>query len=281
MEQLVLNNELALRVGVAAGIFLVMGLWEAIAPRRHRVYPRIQRWGRNLGLVLCGAVLLRLVVPVAAVAVAVTMREQNFGLFNLIDLPVIVEVVVAVVLLDFGIYLQHVISHKIPLLWRLHRVHHADPDFDVTTALRFHPIEIVLSMLYKFALIALLGPSAMAVVLFEIVLNGTAMFNHSNVTLGKSIDRVVRLLLVTPDMHRVHHSIIPVETNSNYGFSLAVWDRLFGTYRAQPREGHDNMTIGMPLAGGYFTCVQLTRMLGLPFFHPSAEPPPRHIETNN
>ncbi len=246
-----------------------MAVWEWWLPCRKLHYSRRIRWFGNLGLLLVGVVLLRLIVPVAAVSIAAVAQANGWGVFNLIDIATVPAVVASVVLLDLAIYFQHVISHHVPLLWRIHRVHHADPDFDVTTALRFHPIEIVLSMLFKFVLVLALGPPLVAVVIFEILLNGTAMFNHGNVSLPKSIDRGLRCLLVTPDMHRVHHSIHGNETNRNFGFSIALWDRLFGTYQAQPQAGHLSMTIGLPLSlshkGKYHTCVNLLRMLLLPF----------------
>ncbi|MCV2891123.1 sterol desaturase family protein [Ruegeria aquimaris] len=184
-------------------------------------------------------------LPLLAVGAALDASAHGWGLFNHLDWPASVEVVLVVLVLDFTIWAQHLITHKVPVLWRLHRVHHADTDIDVTTAIRFHPVEIALSMLLKIGLVYLLGPSALAVVLFEILLNGTALFNHSNLRLSLALDAALRKVLVTPDMHRVHHSVLREEHDSNYGFALSIWDRMMGTYVAQPAKGHDKMTIGL------------------------------------
>ena len=205
----------------------------------------MMRWINNLGLVALNTVLLRLLFPAAAVGIAAFAADQGWGLLNYFQTPAWLAIPAAVIAMDFVIWLQHVMVHAIPLLWRLHRVHHADPDYDVTTGARFHPIEIILSMLIKFATILLLGPPVVAVIIFEVLLNATAMFNHGNVRLPTGIDRVLRWFVVTPDMHRVHHSVEDDETNSNFGFNLPWWDRLFGTYRDQPRGGHEGMTIGI------------------------------------
>ena len=190
-------------------------------------------------------ILVRIIFPTAAVGAALVCEAQGWGLFNAVAIPFAVAVLVSVILLDLAIYLQHALFHAVPALWRLHRMHHADLDIDVTTGVRFHPVEILLSLLIKFAVIALLGAPALAVLTFEVLLNATSMFNHSNVRMPAPVDRIVRLLVVTPDMHRVHHSIVRTETNSNFGFNFPWWDRLFGTYRAQPAAGHDGMTIGV------------------------------------
>ncbi len=245
MEDLILGNEPAIRLSFFFGVFVVMALWEAAVPRRARSFSRWARWPSNLGIVVLNTVLLRLLFPVAAVGVAVIAEERGWGVFNAFDVPRELAAVGAVVLMDFAIYLQHVLFHAVPALWRLHRMHHADLDYDVTTGARFHPIEIVLSMLIKLAVVATLGAPAVAVVVFEVLLNATAMFNHANVRLPLGLDGLVRLALVTPDMHRVHHSVRPDEANSNFGFSLTWWDRFFGTYRARPRDGHEGMTIGL------------------------------------
>jgi sterol desaturase/sphingolipid hydroxylase (fatty acid hydroxylase superfamily) len=234
-----------LRLGVFLGVLAIMALWELLAPRRRRDIPRVIRWSNNLALVVIDTIVLRLTFPILAVALAVMAQERGWGLFNFIDAPAWVAVLASVIILDLVIYLQHVMFHAVPALWRLHRMHHADLDFDVTTGLRFHPIEIVLSMGIKLAMVLVLGPPAVAVLIFEVLLNATAMFNHSNVRLPLVVDRVLRLVMVTPDMHRVHHSILPEETNSNFGFNLPWWDRLLGTYKAQPAAGHDAMTIGI------------------------------------
>ncbi len=244
-NEFIMSNEAVIRLSFFLGIFVVMALWEFIAPRRALTVSKVVRWTNNLGLVFLNTLLLRLLFPAAAVGMAAFASEQDWGLLNYYDVSPVVAVMTSVVVMDFIIYLQHVMVHAIPVLWRLHRVHHADLDYDVTTGARFHPIEIILSMLIKFATIVLLGPPVVAVVIFEVVLNATAMFNHSNVRLNLVVDKWLRLFVVTPDMHRVHHSVEDDETNSNFGFSLPWWDRLFGTYRDQPRGGHENMTIGI------------------------------------
>ncbi|MFA7387079.1 MAG: sterol desaturase family protein, partial [Thiohalobacteraceae bacterium] len=227
IEAFVRANEAPIRLGFFLGIFAIMALWELAAPRRPLTQSKGGRWGNNIGLVVFNTVLLRLVFPAAAVGMALFAREQGWGVLNYFEVPYVLAVIGAVLVLDFFIWLQHVMVHAVPALWRLHRVHHADLDFDVTTGARFHPIEILLSMGIKFAVIAVLGPPVLAVILFEILLNATSMFNHSNVRIPVGIDRVLRLFVVTPDMHRVHHSIEDDETNSNFGFNLPWWDRLF------------------------------------------------------
>lgn len=238
-------DETAIRLGVFTGVLVAMMLLEALFPRRPRSHPRLRRWPANLGIVALDSALVRLVFPVAAVGMAEIAAERGWGLFNLVAVPGWLAFVVSFFILDLAIWAQHVVLHKVPLLWRLHRMHHADLDFDVTTALRFHPAEILLSMVIKMALVTALGPPAAAVIAFEVALNATAMWNHANFRLPIGLDRILRLMLVTPDMHRVHHSWRREETNSNYGFNFPWWDRLFGTYRAQPVDGHDGMTIGL------------------------------------
>lgn len=245
MTELLLENEPLIRMGFFLGILLVMAGWEVAAPRRRREIPRLIRWSNNFAVVVVDTLLVRLAFPVAAVGLAVVAADRGWGLFNVFSVPAWLAIIVSVAILDLAIYLQHVMFHAVPALWRLHRMHHADLEFDVSTGLRFHPVEILLSMGIKFAVIAVLGPPAIAVLIFEVLLNGTAMFNHSNVRLPLAFDRILRLFVVTPDMHRVHHSIHPSETNSNFGFNLPWWDRLLGTYRAQPRDGHEAMTIGI------------------------------------
>ncbi|MDX1698011.1 MAG: sterol desaturase family protein, partial [Thiohalobacterales bacterium] len=208
----------------------------------------------------------RLLFPAAAVGVALYAQSRGWGLLNLLDMPAWLAIVIAVVLLDLAIYVQHFTFHAVPLLWRLHRVHHADLDFDVTTGARFHPIEIILSMLIKFGVIILLGAPVLAVVIFEVLLNATSMFNHGNVRIPRALDRLIRLFIVTPDMHRVHHSHRDYETNSNFGFNLSCWDRLFGTYRDQPVDGHTGMVIGIDTWRDPAHCVRLPGLLLLPFF---------------
>ncbi len=245
MVDLILDNEPAIRLTAFLGVFAAMATWEALAPRRRRAFGRLARWPSNIGIVALNTIVLRLLFPTAAVGFALLAEARGWGLLNVVALPFWLEFAIAVLLLDLAIYLQHVMFHAVPALWRLHRMHHADLDFDVTTGARFHPVEIVLSMIIKFMVVAALGPPAVAVLVFEVLLNGTAMFNHANARLPLAVDRWLRWLVVTPDMHRVHHSIVPRETNSNFGFNLPWWDRLFGTYRAQPAAGHEAMTIGL------------------------------------
>ena len=240
-------SETTIRLGAFFGIFAAMALWEIAAPMRARVLARSRRWATNWAISIANAgvtALMKAGLGAAAVLAAADAADNGIGVFNNLDWPFWVEVLVVFVLLDFAIWLQHLLSHKIPILWRLHRVHHADRDIDVTTAIRFHPIEIALSMLFKIGLVYALGAPVLAVVLFEVVLNGSAMFNHANIRLGR-VDRWLRLAVVTPDMHRVHHSIHRREHDANYGFNLSVWDRVFGTYVAQPDKGHQGMTIGL------------------------------------
>jgi sterol desaturase/sphingolipid hydroxylase (fatty acid hydroxylase superfamily) len=263
--EFVVQNEVVIRLGFFFGVLAVMALWEVVAPRRALTVSKAMRWLNNLGLVFSNTIILRILFPAAAVGVAAFADENGWGLLNYYNLPVALAVLLSVVAMDFVIYFQHVLVHAVPALWRLHRVHHADLDFDVTTGARFHPVEIILSMLIKFATIVVLGPPVVAVVMFEIILNAMAMFNHGNVRLPLGLDRVLRLILVTPDMHRVHHSDEDNETNSNYGFNLSIWDRLFGTYIDQPRRGHEGMTIGIHKYRDAKQVDQLPGMLMLPF----------------
>jgi len=239
-----MSDEAWIRLALFVGILATMVVWELLAPRK-RLLQGYRRWPGNLGIVVVDGVVVRLIFPAGAIGAALWAAEHGWGLLNLVDLPGWLSLFIAVVLLDLVIYLQHLLVHAVPILWRLHMVHHADLDIDVTTGLRFHPIEIIFSMLLKIVVVALLGAPAMAVLIFELILNGMAMFNHSNIRLPKAVDGVMRSLLVTPDMHRVHHSVIRRETNSNFGFNLSIWDRLFGTYTAQPQMGHKNMLIGL------------------------------------
>jgi sterol desaturase/sphingolipid hydroxylase (fatty acid hydroxylase superfamily) len=245
MSEALLEHASGIRLGFFLGIFALMALWEVAAPRRPQALGRWTRWPANLGIVVLNTVLLRVLLPAGAVGLALLGEARGWGLLNNVALPRWAVIVASVMVLDLAIYLQHVMFHAVPLFWRLHRMHHADLEFDVTTGARFHPIEILLSMGIKLAVIAALGASAVGVLIFEIVLNGTSMFNHGNVRIAAPLDRVLRWFVVTPDMHRVHHSIDPAETNSNFGFNLPWWDRLFGTYRAQPAAGHQAMTIGI------------------------------------
>lgn len=245
MADILLSHEPVIRLGAFVGIFALMALWELWAPRRRQAIGRLRRWPSNLGIVVLNTLLVRLAFPTAAIGVALLAQSRGWGLLPALDAPPWLAIAAAVVLLDLAIYLQHVLFHAVPALWRLHRMHHADLEFDVTTGARFHPIEILLSMAIKLGVVAALGAPAAAVLIFEVLLNATSMFNHGNVRLPAGLDRVLRWLVVTPDMHRVHHSIVPRETNSNFGFNLPWWDRLFGTYRAQPQAGHQAMTVGI------------------------------------
>jgi sterol desaturase/sphingolipid hydroxylase (fatty acid hydroxylase superfamily) len=264
VEQILLTTEAEIRLAVFVAVLVFMAGWEALRPGRVPSQSKARRWLANLAIVVIDAVVLRLLFPVLAVGFAATATAGGWGLFNLIELPGWLEIVLAVILLDGAIYWQHRLFHVVPLFWRLHRMHHADNDFDASTALRFHPLEIVVSMLIKLAVVALLGPAATAVLIFEVLLNGMAMFNHGNVRLPTGLDRWLRRLLVTPDMHRVHHSVHDSEYNSNFGFNLPWWDRLFGSYTAQPKDGHEGMTIGLPEYRGRI-CANLVWMLMLPF----------------
>ncbi len=264
-EEFLLANEKVIRMSFFFGMLVLIGLWELAAPKRALTISKSVRWINNLGLVFFNSFLLRVLFPAAAVGVVVFASEQGWGLFNYVEVPFWFEVVASIIIMDFVIYIQHVMVHAIPVLWRLHRLHHADLDYDVTTGARFHPIEIILSMLIKFATILLLGPAVIAVIIFEVMLNATAMFNHGNISLPKTLDKYLRLILVTPDMHRVHHSIEDDEANSNFGFSLPWWDRLFGTYRDQPRAGHQAMTIGINKYRDPKQVSWLPGMLMLPF----------------
>jgi sterol desaturase/sphingolipid hydroxylase (fatty acid hydroxylase superfamily) len=240
-----LEHDTSIRLATFGAVLLLMAVWETVAPRRHQSADRRLRWPGNLGVLLVDALLVRIVFPITTVGLALLAEARGWGLFNLTPVPGWIAVIASVVLLDLAIYLQHVLFHAVPALWRLHRMHHADLVFDVTTGLRFHPIEILLSMVLKLAVVAALGAPALGVLVFELLLNATSMFNHGNVRIAAPLDRILRWLVVTPDMHRVHHSLMPHETNSNFGFSLPWWDRLFGTYRPQPSAGHEAMLIGI------------------------------------
>ena len=258
-------HEPALRLGSFFAVFALMALWEFVAARRDLDQPRNKRWFANLGISVIDSLFVRLLFPAAAVGLALLAESEGWGLLNSFNLPFGLAFAMSVVLLDLAIYLQHVMFHAVPLLWRFHMVHHTDQDFDLTTGIRFHPIEILLSIVIKFGVIVALGPPPAAVFVFEVVLNATSMFNHGNVRLLAGIDRWLRWIVVTPDMHRVHHSVEIAETNSNFGFNLPWWDRLFGTYRAQPRAGHEDMIIGVEHLQQPEP-MTLLGMLALPFF---------------
>ncbi len=255
-----------MRVRFFASIFFVMALIEKIAPRRILLKSKFKRWISNLGMQIIDVVVLRLIFPIFPVGLAVLCEQRGWGLLNYFHIIQPVALIIGILALDFIIYLQHRMFHITPLFWRVHKVHHTDQDIDVTTALRFHPLEIILSLLIKFAAVAAIGAPPLSVLIFEVLLNGASMFNHGNVGIPLSLDRIIRMVLVTPDMHRVHHSVIARETNSNYGFSFSWWDRIFGTYKAQPQEGHEKMKIGL---NGYHDdrSLQLSALLTMPFVY--------------
>ncbi len=238
-------NENLYRIGAAVIVLLIMAGWETAAPKRKLTSAKAGRWTTNLSIIGLDNLLVMFLIPFTVIQISLAAQAGNWGLFNQLDLPTVPTIILSVLALDLVIYLQHLMFHAVPLFWRLHMVHHADLDIDVTTGLRFHPLEILLSIFIKMAAVAALGPSMTAVLVFEILLNATAMFNHANIALPTGIDRWLRLLVVTPDMHRVHHSVIIRETNSNFGFNFPWWDRLLGTYRPQPAKGHLKMTIGI------------------------------------
>jgi len=264
-DEFLIANEKEVRASFFFGMLFLIGLWELIAPTRALTVSKSVRWINNLGLVFFNSFILKILFPAAAIGVAIFAHKQGWGLFNYIDVPFWLAGLASVIIMDLVIYIQHVMVHAIPMLWRLHRVHHADIDYDVTTGSRFHTIEIILSMIIKFATILLLGPPIVAVIIFEIILNATAMFNHGNISLPKSLDKYLRLILVTHDRHRVHHSVEDDEANSNFGFRLPWWDRILGTYRDQPRGGHKGMTIGINKFRDPKQVAWLPGMLTLPF----------------
>ncbi|MBL4782802.1 MAG: sterol desaturase family protein [Porticoccaceae bacterium] len=259
-----LGHEAQIRLSFFIGIFALMAGWELVAPRRSGQVTRRLRWPGNLGIVLVNTVVVRVVMPTTAVGLALAGEAAGWGLLQQYELPLWAATTLAIICLDLAIYLQHIMFHAVPVLWRLHRMHHADLAFDVTTGARFHPLEIIVSMAIKFMVIAALGPPAVAVLIFEVLLNVLAMFNHANVRLPLGLDRVLRRVIVTPDMHRVHHSVIPREANSNFGFNLSLWDRALGTYCAQPAAGHQEMGIGIDQFRSEDE-LRLGRMLAQPF----------------
>jgi sterol desaturase/sphingolipid hydroxylase (fatty acid hydroxylase superfamily) len=263
--EFITENEKTIRLSFFIGTLAIMALWEVIAPKRALTVSKALRWSNNLGLVFFNSFIVRLLFPAAAIGVAAFANEHGWGLLNYYSIPFALSVVISIIAMDFIIYLQHVMVHAVPVLWRLHRVHHADLDYDVTTGARFHTLEIILSMLIKFATIVVLGPPVVAVIIFEVALNAMAMFNHGNVGLPKALDKILRWFIVTPDMHRVHHSVEDDETNSNFGFNLTWWDRLFGTYRDQPRGGHQAMKIGIHKFTDVKQTNWITGMLAMPF----------------
>ncbi|MCO4795525.1 MAG: sterol desaturase family protein [Bacteriovoracaceae bacterium] len=238
-------DEKIIRLSISLGLLIFFAILESLIPRRVRTLPRLKRWWTNLSLVAVDTFLLRLLFPGAAVGFSILITQKGWGLFNNVNLPITLEIILGIILLDFSIYLQHILSHRFSLLWRLHRVHHADPDLDVTSGSRFHPLEIICSMLYKYFWIMVLGPSAGAVVIFEVLLNGLALFNHANLSIPLGIDKFIRFFIVTPEMHRIHHSTIPSEHHSNYGFNLSIWDRIFKTYTEKASLPQDKMNLGL------------------------------------
>jgi sterol desaturase/sphingolipid hydroxylase (fatty acid hydroxylase superfamily) len=240
-----MNADVLIRLSAFVGVLGSMAMWELRAPRRPLTTAKVRRWVTNLSIVVLDSIILRLLVAAGTAGAAVLAAERNWGVLNHLNWPTWLEVVLAVVLLDLVLYLQHVMFHAVPLFWRFHMMHHADLDFDVTTGVRFHPVEVVFSMGIKLGAVTLLGAAPAAVLIFEVLLNTTSMFNHSNVWIPAAVDRVLRRILVTPDMHRIHHSIVPHETNSNFGFNVPWWDRMFGTYREEPSQGQVGMTIGL------------------------------------
>lgn len=256
----------AWRLSLFLATLVLLVLLEVLLPRKQRVLTRSQRWPTNISLTLINTICIRLMGPIVAVSIATLAQKNGWGLINHLDLPSFLALFIGIILLDLAIYGQHVATHKIPALWRLHKVHHVDRDIDVTTGFRFHPLEIILSMVYKCGIVVMLGVSPEAVILFEIILSLSSLFNHANIAVPVQLDRYLRLFIVTPDMHRVHHSVHKFETNSNYGFSLSIWDRIFKTYIAQPRDGHREMQIGLSEHQGREP-AQLAWSLRLPFKH--------------
>ncbi len=265
ITEFIIKHEKIVRMSFFFGMLAIMAVWEMVAQCRKLTLSKPIRWANNLGIVFLNSYVIHLLFPAAAVGLALLVNAQGWGLLNYYSIPFWLGVLSTVIILDLVIYLQHVMVHAIPILWRLHRVHHADPDFDVTTGARFHPLEIVFSMLVKFSIIILLGPPIVAVIIFEVLLNASAMFNHSNIHLPKKLDGLLRWIMVTPDMHRVHHSVHDDEANSNFGFNLPWWDRLFGTYKSQPRDGHQDMVIGIHHFKEAKQVSWLPGMLTLPF----------------
>jgi len=267
MEYWVLQNESTLRLTAFVVIFFAIAIWEWLSPKRKRLKSLTTRWVNNLSLMIINTLLIRVFFPMAAVGIALIISEQQIGLLNLIEIHPIAAVMLSVILLDCAIYWQHRLMHKFPLLWRMHRVHHADPEFDVTTGLRFHPFEIAISMIYKTLIIAILGAPVLAVLIFELLLNAGSLFNHGNINLTAKIDTALRRVIVTPDMHRIHHSTDAIESNRNFGFALSWWDHLFGSYQSTPSVAHEEMPIGLDEYRDPKHAVFLTGVLSIPFIN--------------
>jgi len=271
-----IGSETLIRASAFLVVFAILAITEILAPRRRLSVSKFKRWRANLTIVALNPISVALIFPLLPIGLALLASEQNWGLLNQFVVPSWLKIVIGFLILDFTVYTQHVLHHALPALWRLHMVHHADLDFDLTTGLRFHPIEIVISMAIKLAAVAALGAPPVAVLIFEVALNATSMFNHSNIRIPPTVDKALRLLLVTPDMHRVHHSVIIRETNSNFGFNLPWWDRLFSTYKNQPDKGHTDMVIGLAQFRDQGK-LSLPRLLILPFIgQPGAVPINRH-----
>ena len=272
-----MNVDLIIRISAFVGIFAVMAVWEMMAPRRQWNTAKAKRWVVNLAIVGFNSLLTRVLFASGALGAAILAGQGEVGLFNQLNWPWWAELIIAVVVLDLVVYIQHVLMHAVPILWRLHMVHHSDLDVDVTTGVRFHPIEIALSMFIKIGAVILIGVSPTAVLMFEVMLNATSMFNHSNVRIPVQVDRMLRWIVVTPDMHRVHHSVIPRETNRNFGFNLSWWDRVLGTYLSNPSKGHEYMTIGLEQ---YRTQLTWLGLVALPFVGEIGKYPMWHDEQN-
>ena len=240
-----IENEITWRLSVFWCVFLLVSLWEYVPPKRDLQIKKSTRWIRNISLIIISNLAVRLLVPITAASVALYAEQHRIGLWYLLSIPLPAATIISVILLDLLIYTQHILFHHIPLFWRIHKVHHIDQDIDITTGLRFHPIEITLSALIKCSIVLLLGVPLMAIILFEILLNAMSMLSHANISLASRFDKYLRFFIVTPDMHRIHHSVLKDETNSNYGFNLSCWDRLFKTYKDQPKLGHLQMNIGL------------------------------------
>lgn len=265
MQTILPKTEMIIRLSFFFGTLIVMSIWEWLFPKRHLTVSKLKRWLNNIAIIFVNSFVVRLFFPAALVGVAYYTEQHHYGLFNLVTMNYWLAIIISVILLDFTIYLQHVMFHAVPIFWRIHRMHHVDLDIDVTTGVRFHPIEIVISLCIKFAAVILMGAPVLAVIIFEILLNSITMFNHSNISIPHSVDNLIRKVIVTPDMHRVHHSDIPYETNSNFGFNLSIWDRLCGTYQPQPSLGHEKMVIGIKEIRDAKYCINLLGMLILPF----------------
>ncbi|MCH6570161.1 MAG: sterol desaturase family protein [Acidobacteria bacterium] len=268
MTEWIISNEPVIRLGSFAGIFGLMAIWEILASRRELTTGKGRRWLGNLSLVVLDTLVVRLLFPTAALGMAAMVKDLGWGVLNVVSVPYWSAVLISIVVLDLAIYFQHVMFHALPALWRLHMVHHADLDLDVTSGSRFHPIEIVLSMFIKLGVISVLGPPLLGVLIFEVVLNALAMFNHANARIPLPLDRVLRWIIVTPDMHRVHHSVEKPEHNTNFGFNLSCWDRVLGTYKDQPAKGHEGMIIGLK-SFRERSWQSLPRLLSMPFFKPA------------